>query len=1119
MECAMALKLKLACRTGRFTLFAVLILCGCASVLAAEPAPERYRVFLLRHISARQGIQFLADVNVTTVSQLNDANTLLVTAQQEVLVRAASLLTLVDSREKYAVKVLMPASEANQMPASDAIAAEIGDISIGTFFSLPGGTGHRAIIDTHNGVLVAVAPVSVMEKIVAIATRVRTMSQPTAAENGVTDKEDILLRAAEPNREEAATAPPAVGSAEANLAASVLRADKVETAEDGKAEPNKLFNELIESLAEAEKPRPSPGGVTEQARELTQAESGRALQPRPTEVADSSVLRPSGAEDGNAARFVSTGVDANAQPPETKDEKRVTKDEKARRPYEPEPVADANETLELTLPEKLDIIQLLDLVGKYLNLNYVYTPQTVAGKEVNLKVQGPIKVRELYPLVESILKFTGLAMTRKGNLVTIVPLTEALDIDPALIGAEKGQVQAGDVVVTRIFQLSYIDTASARTLIDGMRVGAVTELPAAGTIIVTGYAYRMSRVEELLGIIDKPGRPKQFKFRQLRFTMAQTLAPKVKQLVEQMGDISIAIAKPQTPAQQPARRPGPPRQPTQGQPQPVSTPESAKSSIYLDADERTNRILMIGHEVELAIVDDLIDALDVEQQDLRSLRMYEIQHVEAKEVRGKLEELGVIGASRSTPGRITGARAAAPGAQAQPGGAPSPTPAAAPSAGGQAELPTEAMQVVVIEATNSLLVNASPEQHALIATIIAYVDSETLQQAIPYVVYPLENQKPTDLAEVLNKLIQETIRDEKGKIQQVIKRQEDDIVIVPDENTFSLIVFASKKNQEWISNLVKSLDKRRPQVLIDVTLVEVSKSDGFDYELNLLSSIPDLTNTSGLTKGILGTDANGINKVLTLQSSGQRRFVDFQANSGSGVGFYGDKGINALLTAVQSKSYGRVLAKPKILVNDNETGKIVAKDTTYVQKTSSMPVTVQGTQQTTAITTSVDYTGYDAGITLDIKPHISEGDLLRLEIALNRSDFGTITGTKPPDTTSSDITTVVTVPDGSTIILGGMVKLNQTKGGTKVPLLGDLPLVGAAFRTVSDKDLQRKLYIFVKAEIIRPGSQAMAKSDLERISDRNRNTFEKDEREFQDYNDMPGTKPTPMSPMRVLETE
>jgi general secretion pathway protein D len=1119
-EYTMASKLRLACRTGRCTLFAVLILWGCAGLAAEVPQvdvtmspqagaenlnPDRYRVFLLKFISTQEGIRFLADINITTVSLLNPdsngTNVLLVTAQQEALIKAASLLAVVDSREKYAVKVLMLASEANRMPAANAIAAEIGNagapVSIGTFFSPPGGTSHKAIIDVIGDELVAIAPVSVMDKVIAIAERVKP--RPAPAEEA--DKETALLRAVEPNQPEP------------SLSRQVYAANK-----SAEPEPDKLFNELLGSLAEAEKnlaePNRSPAAVPLSSVEDRKGDAGAELAE--TAEGKKSITSAFSAVSAVKAAEPNLAEPAQTEPNVTRGEKRETGDAKVRRPYEPEPVSNADETLELTLPEELKIIDLLDMVGKYLNLNYVYDKSKLQNIVVNLKVQGPIKVRELYPLVESVLKFTGLAMTRKGNLVTIVLVADAMDIDPALIGAEGGQVRTGDVVVTRIFQLSFIDTASAKTLIESMKVGAVTELPAAGTIIVTGYAYRMSRVEELLAIIDKPGRPKQFKYRQLRYTMAKTLAPKVKGLVEQMGDISLAIAKPETPAQ-PGRptRPASPRQPAQQQP--VSTPESAKTAIYLDADERTNRILMIGHETELAVVDDLIDALDVAQQDLRALRMYEIQHVDAKEVKGKLEELGIIGASRSTTtttGRITGARAAAPGAQAQPGGAPSPTPASSTSGG--TELSTEELQVVVIESTNSLLVNASPEQHVLIATIIAYVDSETLQQAIPYVVYPLENQKPTDLAEVLNKLIQETIKDDKGKIQQVIKRQEDEIVIVPDENTFSLIVFASKKNQEWISNLVKSLDKRRPQVLIDVTLVEVSKSDGFEYELNLLSSIPDLTNTSGLTSAILGTDTNGTNKVSAL--SGKRRFIDFQANRGSGVGFYGDKGINALLTALQTKSYGRVLAKPKILVNDNEAGKIVAQDTTYVEKTSSV-VTSATAAQSNLIQTSTDYTGYNAGITLNIKPHISEGELLRLEIGLTRSDFGTITGTKPPDTTSSDIATVVTVPDGSTIILGGLVKLNQSKGGSKVPLLGDLPLIGAAFRTVSDKDLERKLYIFVKAEIIRPGSQAMAKGDMERISDRNRNAFERDERAFQDYNDLPGTKPQPMDPIRVLDIE
>ena len=67
-------------------------------------------------------------------------------------------------------------------------------------------------------------------------------------------------------------------------------------------------------------------------------------------------------------------------------------------------------------------------------------------------------------------------------------------------------------------------------MLEGMKLGVVTEIAGRGTIIVTGYAYRMNRVEQLLDVVDKPGNPKQFKFRQLKYTMASTLAPKIKGL-------------------------------------------------------------------------------------------------------------------------------------------------------------------------------------------------------------------------------------------------------------------------------------------------------------------------------------------------------------------------------------------------------------------------------------------------------------------------------------------------------------------------------------------------------------------------------------------------------------
>jgi general secretion pathway protein D len=393
---------------------------------------------------------------------------------------------------------------------------------------------------------------------------------------------------------------------------------------------------------------------------------------------------------------------------------------------------------------------------------------------------------------------------------------------------------------------------------------------------------------------------------------------------------------------------------------------------------------------------------------------------------------------------------------------------------------------------------------------------------IPYEIYFLENQDPEQLATVLGKLIHETITSADGKIEKIVPRTEEQVTIIPDKNTFSLIVRANRKNQDWIAGLVERLDKRRPQVLIDVTLVEIAETETFNYDLNVIASAPDLTATSGLTGTLVPgqppiTSTDIINK---LAASGRSQFADFQSNSGDLTAFYGDKHINLLLRAIQTKNYGRILAKPKILVNDNEPGLIKTTDTTYVVKQSSIPVTSgAGGTQTSLIQTAVDYQSYEAGITLNITPHISQGDLLRLDIQLTRSDFRpTEDVQKPPDKTASELKTTVFVPDASTIILGGLVRLNQNKGGAKVPLLGDIPLIGGLFRSINNRDSQNKLYIFVRTEIIRPaGLMANGAEDLKALSERNRQAFEKHERQFQKYESWPGIKSKPVEPAKVLE--
>jgi len=1044
-------------------------------------ASRVFRIITLKHISTKQGREYLSQIGIGPASALSGSPSLLVTGKPEDVARAKVMLDVVDSPQEFAVKVMGSSLKAEILPSSEAISEKAGGVAVGTFSSPPKESG-GAIVDVHNGSLVIIAQASRIERIVAAVGKLLQ----DKLKDGVSQRETQV----EPGKE---AAKPVKTTPEA----AIPKIDRTEDIHPVDANaPRTRLDEVSRSREGPIKSQP----------------------PRPEEVEE-----PKKSVGGLYEPVVGPGVSGD---------------------------------LKVTLPAKLDIIQLLQLAGEYLNLNFMYDPVKIKGEVTILwtgNQKGTIKVNELYPLMESVLQFHGFAMTRNAgaNMVTVTPEAEVMEKDPPLVETDDDRItEYGNVIVTRIFKLEYIDSASAQNLLTGMKLGTnVSPVGDSKVLFVTGYAYRMPRVERLLKMIDKPGIPKKIRFRQLKFTMATALAPKVKTLAEQLGAVQITVGQmssPSGPTTSSARLPGETtadytrrlageRAARTTPPARISTPgapTTTQPGVYLDADERTNRILMIGFDDELDSVEELIDTLDVEQTDLRTMKLYPIEHIDADQARKKLQELGIISSaglsSSSSSSRLTGGstRVGAATRTVSPAGAttapPAPTPTAtmSESEGGLLQGLAGEPTVVIIEPTNSLLVNATPEQHAQIGAILKYVDARTETGTIPYVIYPLENQKPEDLATILEKLIQETVKDKEGKVEQVIKKTDEEIVIVPDENTFSIIVYASKKNQEWIKNLIETLDKRRPQVLIDVTLVEVRRNDEFNYDLNLIEAFPDLTTgTSVIGGAVLPPGATG---------SGRDHYVEFATTVGEegtgGTGFYADKHVNFLLTAMQKKGYGRVLAKPKILVNDNEKGSIGTTMTKYIEKTSSVPVVPAGGVEQQGIPTfqtAIDYTPYDAGIQLDITPHISEGQLLRLEIALTRSDFEIREGQAgPPDTTSNDITTVVTVPDGSTVILGGMIKLDQSKGGKKVPFLGDIPLVGLLFRGVGNKEDERKLYVFVKAEIIRPAETlAQGLSDLEKISQRNRLSFEKFENEFQSYKSFPGMKSKPMEPAKVLDTE
>lgn len=1141
--------------SGRLILWATLVafaISGCATMdsddggAVSETGVQRVRQ--PDRLDFEQVKVLLQPLGLEEVARVPEAEkkTILLKGMRSQRRRAELILDIADANDPYCIEILGPASVLRGLPSNAQIAAALGDIDIGTFDEPPEDrTRSRALIDMQGESTVALLPVRYRGRLHALLGS-QYIAQRSGHTVAVKGSDDVVRTQSTPVSDALALLSPPSGTERGTEPNDALHSDIVAHGQNREAASGP------KSTAE----KPATGVILSERATPSESRSGSETVAEPAEKVGDKAELP------KTVKMVFPAVSNRSATAETRGPPRRTAPN------------NANDVLTLTLPETITVIQLLDLVGKHVGLNYVYDPREINNQQITLKLhgnlQGEMTVGNLYALMETVLDSMGLAMIRQDDdLVAVVPVEKALQKEPKLVDVENSAVQVGDTIVTRVFEIRYIDIASVMALLETMKLSVtVTALDKANLLLVTCQAGRMSRVERLVEMIDRPGAPMECRFRRLQYVTASSLITKVRAVAEEFGGIAVATA-PGTPA--------PPSQPARPPTAPKASTSVGRRPVYLDTDDRTNRILMIGSEDELNVLEELIDILDVIQEDLRSPRVYAIEHLDAGQVVEKLRDLDVLRAPlRRAAGGEQNAGATAKSAEeplvvvleatnqllvnatadqhdgirkflsyidvvpedfrtiaAYPlqhidahaagrtleelelvsgdtrvvsGADPNlPVFARQPQRGAAktTESLTHVPLVVVSKSTNALLVKATPEQHAQIAKVVKYIDTEAPHERHTYEIYPLKSSSPEHLADLLQRLIGETVEDPEAKIVRPGNTPER-ITIVPDPNTFSLIVYANQKNQTWMEELITRLDKRRPQVLIDVTLVEITRTDTFEYDLNLVANANDAVVGNVVIDAIQGA-ATGSRLEAGFN------LLDQDGNpTGQTKAFYSDQKVQALLTAIQRKNYGRVLAKPKVLVDDGQKGEIITRDeTTYVKESIQIP-------QVGAPITTREFVPIEASIQLQITPHISEGSLLRLDVHLSRDDFGSrpISGA-PPDKATSEVTTTVFVPHDRTVILGGLVKLNQSKGGSKVPLLGDVPIVGGLFRSIDNSDIEKKLYVFLKANIVRPYDEARL-MDLQAISEEHATAFEKSEAEFQALQGIPGIAPKPMPPKSVL---
>ncbi|WP_231879990.1 type II secretion system secretin GspD [Collimonas pratensis] len=299
--------------------------------------------------------------------------------------------------------------------------------------------------------------------------------------------------------------------------------------------------------------------------------------------------------------------------------------------------------------------------------------------------------------------------------------------------------------------------------------------------------------------------------------------------------------------------------------------------------------------------------------------------------------------------------------------------------------------------------------------------------------------------------------------------------IQADDSTNTLIITASEPVYRNIRGVIDQLDTRRAQVYVEALIVEVNDSAASEIGVQWLALSGDKNSAYrvGGGTGFTGTNTGLVGSNLFNTALGQAINTGTTTSvpsvgSGLQLGIFrqiaGKIGLGALASALNATTGSNVLSMPNLLTLDNEEAKIiVGQNVPFV--TGSYATT--GGNTTTNPFTTVDRK--DVGTALKIKPHISEGGTVRLEISQEVSAVvaGTANNSNGPTTTKRSLDTNVVIDDGQIIALGGLIGDDNANSIQKVPLLGDLPFIGNLFKYQSGSRNKTNLMIFLRPTIVR----------------------------------------------------
>ena len=299
-------------------------------------------------------------------------------------------------------------------------------------------------------------------------------------------------------------------------------------------------------------------------------------------------------------------------------------------------------------------------------------------------------------------------------------------------------------------------------------------------------------------------------------------------------------------------------------------------------------------------------------------------------------------------------------------------------------------------------------------------------------------------------------------------------VIQADAATNSLIITAPSNIYNNMRAVIDMLDVRRAQVFVEALIAEVSADKAAEFGVQWQGAAGNINDN--LVGGGTNFGGSGTNIIGVATSLAARTPV---INTGLNVGILSGGNLGVLARAMQTDANANILSTPNLMMLDNEEAKIIIGQ--------NVPF-ITGSQQGTAANPNPFQTveRRDVGLTLKIKPQISEGGTVKMVIFQEVSSVQDLSNPAGVITNKRSLDTTVLVDDGQTLVLGGLIQDQVTHGEFKVPLLGDIPLIGWLFRYETRRSNKTNLMVFIRPTVLRTAdaSKGLTQSRYDYLRDK-----------------------------------